>query len=350
MKNSLKFKCNKDVVDPRDRKLPKALNTADIPSVDLRSQCAPIRNQLSLGCCTAFGVTELFDFIRRKHNLVNWLPSPLFTYYATRKYVNQQTVDEGASVRDALKSTIRDGVTREVVWPYIIDKFTEEPPQNVWEDAQKHQTLEYLYIDSTDKNAVLNCLNDGYPFVFGIRLYSSFQNSLDTIFGGRVHIPNRDTEKLLGGHCMMAVGYQKNPDNSEFIIVQNSWGPDWGSGGYCYIPMEYFMSNDTFDFWTIRSTEVCDTDTTDPIPVPEPTPIPEPIPTPDPIPVPEPVVPPTPTPIPVPVPIPEPEPIPVPVPTPAPDLVIPPLSMWKNPTTWALIGFGIVAILFILIK
>jgi len=339
--NDLKFGCVKGDEDPRDHKLAKvSTDWTQLSTIDLRSQCPPVRNQGTLGACSSFGVTSLFDFVRRKKKLVNWLPSPLFTYYATRKAVNQEKLDNGAVIRDALKSSVRDGVAKETIWPYDVSKFTDEPPQEVWDNAEKHQTLEYLTLDDRDKNSYLGCLHDGYPFVFGIKLYSSFTSSLETVFGGYVRVPKRETEKLLGGHCMLAVGYLKKDDGSEFIIAQNSWDRGWGDKGFCYIPMEYFMSNDTFDFWTIRTTEVCDTDVPDeePKPVPVP-PTPEPVPEPTPVPVPEPE--PTPTPEPTPVP-------PTPVPDTEPLFPFGSLSeVLKNPFTYITLSFIVFVLFFI---
>jgi hypothetical protein len=123
------------------------------------------------------------------------------------------------------------------------------------------------------------------------------------MLGGYMQDPDRDNEKLVGAHCMMAVGYLKNYNDKEYLIVQNSWGKEWGTDGYCYIPLSYIMSNDSFDFWTIRLTEVEKSDEADPLPEP---PAPEPViviviepikpPEPDVAPVPEP---PAPTPEPV---------------------------------------------------
>jgi hypothetical protein len=222
-------------------------------------------------------------------------------------------------------------------WPYIPSKFTENPPEDVWINAEKHQTLQYFRVNDFDKSEFLGCLNDGYPFVFGINLYSSF-NSFQTVLTGIVSDPNRQNEKLIGGHCMLAVGWKKieqDRQEKEFLIVQNSWGENWGDHGYCYIPLEYIMTNDSFDFWTIRLTEECSEDTEDPVPEP-PKPAPEP---PKPEPTPEP-------------PAPTPEP-PAPTPEPPKPEVIPELpvandedqkSIWKKPTTYFLIGF----ILFVL--
>lgn len=261
--------CNKQKEDLRDRIYkPRAIHWTELNDIDLRASCPPIRNQEGIGACTAFAATELFDFVRRKHDSVKWMPSPLFTYYATRLADKKEDQDSGASVRDALKSTVRDGVSMERLWPYIPSSYNERPPQAAWDNAEKHQTLEYLKLDDFDKNVWLNCLNDGYPFIFGLNLYASFFDPIFSLLGGFMQEPDRDSEKLVGGHCMMAVGYLKNYNGKEYLIAQNSWGPDWGAAGYCYIPLSYIMSNDSFDFWTIRLTEVCADDTSDPLPEP----------------------------------------------------------------------------------
>jgi hypothetical protein len=58
-------------------------------------------------------------------------------------------------------------------------------------------------------------------------------------------------EKVLGGHAVLAVGYD---DSSQRFTVRNSWGPGWGMGGYCTMPYAYLTdSNLADDFWTIRT-------------------------------------------------------------------------------------------------
>ena len=58
-------------------------------------------------------------------------------------------------------------------------------------------------------------------------------------------------ETVLGGHCVVAVGYD---DSQRHFIIRNSWGTGWGQQGYCFMPYEYLMSPHLAnDFWTIRS-------------------------------------------------------------------------------------------------
>jgi C1A family cysteine protease len=60
-------------------------------------------------------------------------------------------------------------------------------------------------------------------------------------------------EKLLGGHAVMAVGYN---DITQRFIVRNSWGIDWGKKGYFTIPYAYLTNrNLADDFWCISKVE-----------------------------------------------------------------------------------------------
>ena len=67
-----------------------------------------------------------------------------------------------------------------------------------------------------------------------------------------VPMPGTD-EQVLGGHCVMAVGYD---DQEGKFICRNSWGTSWGDEGYFYMPYAYLLDNNlSDDFWTIRLVE-----------------------------------------------------------------------------------------------
>ena len=92
------------------------------------------------------------------------------------------------------------------------------------------------------------CLASGYPFVFEFSVYDSFE-STQVAKTGIVLMPATG-EKQLGGHAVLAVGYD---DKQRRFIVRNSWGCGWGMGGYFTMPYTY-LSDDNLadDFWTIR--------------------------------------------------------------------------------------------------
>ena len=314
-----------DPPDHRDYKL-KSFTLTNYPSsVDLGEFLQPIKNQGTLGACTAFATTAMVEYVRNKQKLLTWDASPLFTYYSTRKIENTIDIDSGAYVRDALKSVVDDGVAKETTWPYVVENFTTNPPTSAWEEAEKHQALVYYRLDQT-KEQILGCLSDGYPFTFGAYLYESF---IKTQTGFLIHnvvpMPNKNSEKLIGGHCMLAVGYLSASESNITISVRNSWGTDVGLGGYHNIPLNYFLDPTlSMDFWTIRSEERTDED---------PSPLP---------PKPEPINPPAP---------PKPEPINPPAP---PEPVIPPdenanKSIWKSPLTYFMLLFALLTLIFCLL-
>jgi C1A family cysteine protease len=81
---------------------------------------------------------------------------------------------------------------------------------------------------------------------FGAVLYESFSEAEKTAV---VDIPT-EGESAIGGHAMLIVGY--NQKKEEFI-VRNSWGPNWGYGGYCYMPWAYCLFGERVDdFWVVK--------------------------------------------------------------------------------------------------
>ena len=87
----------------------------------------------------------------------------------------------------------------------------------------------------TELEAWKQVLAEGYPIIFGLSLFGSFDKQRKP---GYVPEPSEGEtgRESHGGHAMLAVGYS---DPDEMFIVRNSWGPDWGDKGYCYIPYDY---------------------------------------------------------------------------------------------------------------
>jgi C1A family cysteine protease len=68
-----------------------------------------------------------------------------------------------------------------------------------------------------------------------------------------VNLP-RMGERVLGGHAVVAVGYDIK---SRRFRVRNSWGTRWGVNGYFTMPFEYLTNSFlSADFWTIRAVPV----------------------------------------------------------------------------------------------
>lgn len=219
------------------------------PKVDLRPQCPPVYDQGQLGSCTAnaIGAALEFDEMSQKEQGAS-TPSRLFIYYNERVIEGTVSSDSGAQIRDGVKSVNQQGAPPETDWPYDISKFAEKPPQNAYADATKHEAILYQRLTQT-LGQLKGCLASGFPFVFGFVVYESFE-SQEVASSGQAPMPQAG-EKQLGGHAVLAVGYD---ESEQRFIVRNSWGPNWGMSGYFTLPYPYVLQGTlSSDFWTIRS-------------------------------------------------------------------------------------------------
>lgn len=215
------------------------------PSADLRPNCPPVMDQGQLGSCTANAIAAALQFDQIKQGLPSVPLARLFIYYNERAMEGTVDSDSGAMIRDGIKSVGSQGVCPESEWPYDITLFRNKPPLRCYTDALLDKALSYQrVVRSSDQMKA--CLSSGFPFVFGFSVYESFESAAQT---GHVPMPGR-REKILGGHCTLAVGYD---DLSQIFYVQNSWGSVWGMNGFFTIPRAYLMNKGlASDFWTIR--------------------------------------------------------------------------------------------------
>lgn len=216
--------------------------------VDLRDKCPPVYNQGHLGSCTANGIAAVYEFDQMRQGEDRpFVPSRLFIYYNERQMEGTIDQDSGAQIRDGMKSIHNIGVCPENMWSYDISKFTVRPDDQCYIVAKNHRSIVYHRVNQI-LGQLQRCLLNGFPIVFGFTVYQSFE-SPEVATTGIMPMPTSD-EKLLGGHCVVAVGYD---DNRKMFIIRNSWGTEWGDGGYFYMPYE-FITNEEYcsDFWCLE--------------------------------------------------------------------------------------------------
>jgi C1A family cysteine protease len=238
----------RDFPDSRDRlyQLPRKVGALP-PSVDLRPGCPAVYDQGNLGSCTANAIGAAIEFDQMKQKIAAATPSRLFIYYNER--VIEETIDQdcGAQIRDGIKTVASDGACPETMWAYVEANFATLPPALCYQYAKLHPAVQYARVIQ-DVGQMKACLAAGYPFVFGFTVYESFEGDA-VAKSGMVPMPAA-SETEVGGHAVMAVGYN---DSVERFLVRNSWGPEWGTGGYFTIPYAYLADSDLADdFWAIK--------------------------------------------------------------------------------------------------
>ncbi len=235
-----------DIPDQRDFlysravKIPKKLPE----KVDLRSYCSTVEDQGDLGSCTANAIAGNIEFLENLLDQRFEDKSRLFIYYNERSLEGHVDEDSGAMLRDGIKVCAKYGACDELIWPYTIKMFTVKPDRKAYADGKKHVIVSYHRILTTDE--MKTCLAQGFPFVFGFAVYESFETQ-EVARTGIVNMPGK-SERMLGGHAVMAVGYN---DKARRFLVRNSWGKDWGMDGYFTMPYNYVQTL-ADDFWTIR--------------------------------------------------------------------------------------------------
>ena len=241
-----------DLPDPRDfmYAAPAEVLQALAAQADLRPNCPPVYDQGQLGSCTANAIGGAFQFEQMKEAVQNFIPSRLFIYYNERAIEGTINQDSGARIRDGIKTVVKLGACPETDWPYTTDlKVVEEkPPAPAYADGLKSRVNVYQRL-TQNLNQLKGCLASGYPFVFGFTVYESFESPA-VAKTGIVPMPDPNSEQAVGGHAVVAVGYD---DTQQRFIVRNSWGTGWGMNGYCTMPYAYLTDHAySNDFWTIR--------------------------------------------------------------------------------------------------
>jgi len=215
-------------------------------SVDLRPGCSPVEDQGGLGSCTAHAIAGAIEFLEKKDKLPFSPISRLFVYYNERVLEDSVGSDAGASLRDGIKTLVKQGACSERRWPYVISRFAARPGRTCYLEAATHRATSYARLSTlADMKA---CLAAGFPFVFGFTVYESFESDA-VAKSGIVPMPGPD-EQVLGGHAVLGVGYD---DATSRLLVRNSWGIHWGQAGYFTMPYTYASDRSlSDDFWTVR--------------------------------------------------------------------------------------------------
>jgi C1A family cysteine protease len=244
---------------------------ASLPAlVDLREWCSPIEDQDKIGACTAHAGVAMVEYFERKAFGKHIDASRLFLYKVTRNML-LWTGDTGAFLRSTMGALTLFGLPPEEYWPYNPADFEKEPPAFCYAFAQNYQAISFYRFDPPGTSAsnllkqIKANLAASLPSMFGFTVYSSISQAKTT---GKIPFPTSG-EKVLGGHAVMAVGYDDsmkipNPDSGGVeaagaLLIRNSWGTGWGDAGYGWLPYAYVLKGLAEDWWSLLKNEWVDT-------------------------------------------------------------------------------------------
>lgn len=237
-------------------------------SEDLRPWCSPIQNQFSFGSCTANAGVGLIEYYQKRAFGKHIDSSRDFLYKAMNNFL-KWSGDAGSFLRSTMGAMALFGVSSEE-WPCIFSGFDKEPSAFYYAFAQNQQTIKYFRLDpsATKKDVLLKRIKSflacGLPSMFGFTVFNSIgQARMD----GKIPYPCSE-EKILGGHAVIAVGYDDRmkiinnicgSETTGALLIRNSWGTGWGDGGYGWLPYEYVLKGLAIDWWTLLKNDWIDT-------------------------------------------------------------------------------------------
>ena len=225
------------------------------PKVDLRPFMTPVEDQEATNSCAANATAGAYEYLVKRHlGEEAYDVSRLFIYYNARAAEGGDDIeDEGSVIQLVIESLQERGACSEETWPFDPEAVNEEPSEEAYQEAAQF-LIEDTELVPTDITAWKTALAAGHPIIFGIKLFGSFDKQKKA---GLVPMPSPKEagRESHGGHAMLCVGYS---DPDQVFIVRNSWGPEWGDKGYCYIPYRYLI-NEEYNFgdsWIIKRVDV----------------------------------------------------------------------------------------------
>lgn len=242
---------------PDDRDFPYVKRPGPfLAQLDLKPGVFEIENQGSVGSCTCNSSVSACE------DLVKQDLSRLFPYWMTRNIIENRAGQEGASLRNAIRALFHYGTPLEEVWPYDVAKVNVEPDQAAVTDATNRKVTRYEKVDHTDINAIKSALNEGLPVIFAARVNSGIYN-LNGPWQTHRMAPTKygviqNGNDWIGNHAMLIVGYDDTISNpcpgwimQGSFLVQNSWGADYGDGGFLGYPYQVMLI-DAMEAWVVR--------------------------------------------------------------------------------------------------
>lgn len=205
-----------------------------------------VLDQKKDGACTGFGLAAVVNFLRWRASGftldASQRVSPWMFYQLARFYDEWPGERyEGSSARGALKGWHRHGVCLETLWGA-----RGRRPNSKWaEDAVTRPLGVYYRVDRQSVVDLQAAIAQAGAVYVAANVHAGWhlKPRKGSARVSHASLPAITRQPGMGGHAFALVGYNENG-----FVVQNSWGEDWGAGGFALLPYEDWADNG-LDAW-----------------------------------------------------------------------------------------------------
>lgn len=240
------------------QELPSALSWRDRAGVDY---VTAVRHQGQAGSCTAFATTSVWESMRQIQlgtpNSVSPL-SPWYVYVRTQFGPGLQfetppipldPADGRGMDHPAQYMKLSGGVDESIVpYPASVNQAPPKAPNPLLPTIPGTTPLRRVNQLNYITNAVQlkNALQTG-PVLAGMAVYGDFFYYKSGVYKPAIDPSTGLRFPLAGYHAVMVYGY----DQSGWL-VKNSWGSDWGEGGFCRIAYNASPDSSQVDNYAVQ--------------------------------------------------------------------------------------------------
>lgn len=208
------------------------------PALDLRARWWTVNHQGDSGSCVGWAVA---DSVLRWHMVKSrklttkerlsvrfiWMAAKETDVY--RSYPSSFIEEEGTSLKAGLDIARKYGVVLEDVLPFGSSKLFAGEAKTLLAMAAKRKISSYFSLGDRAADWRKWIAQHG-PILARIEVDKTFANATKTT----AKLEKYDAESADGGHAVAIVGY-----TLKHFIIRNSWGTEWGDGGFAYASVDY---------------------------------------------------------------------------------------------------------------
>jgi hypothetical protein len=205
--------------------------------------------------CAGHAVAGLMDTVLARSPGANGKPprvSPYMLYRLGRRYDEfPGEADAGSSLRGVFRGWFHHGAALAEAWPTL--RMNPEPDltdEGFARTCRERPLGAYYRVNAFRLDDMQSAINELYAVAVSSAIHDGWRVPVmmkDPVSGKDIHVIVRSEEsESLGGHAYILVGY-----NQVAFLVQNSWGTEWGDGGFATLPYDDWLDS-AYDAWVAR--------------------------------------------------------------------------------------------------